>query len=70
MPHSPSQLVSFETRLCHAVFLPAASCGRGLALLSLSAVGQDVAPASLPAISSLRLLTQNSGYIFDGTVLS
>ena len=42
-----------------------------LALLSLPAAGQDL-PANqrLPAISSLRVLTQNSGYIFDGTVLS
>jgi hypothetical protein len=42
-----------------------------LALLSLSAIGQDSqAKPLLPAISSLRLLNQNSGYIFDGTVLS
>ena len=42
-----------------------------LALLSLPAAGQDSqANQRLPAISSLRLLTQNSGYIFDGTVLS
>ena len=42
-----------------------------LALLSLPAAGQaSQADQQLPAISSLRLLTQNSGYIFDGTVLS
>jgi hypothetical protein len=45
--------------------------GLGLALISLSAAGQNsLAKQSLPAISSLRLLTRNSGYIFDGTVLS
>jgi hypothetical protein len=43
----------------------------GLALISLAAAGQNVpAPASAPAISNLRLLARNSGYIFDGTVLS
>jgi len=42
-----------------------------LALLSLPAAGQpSQADQQLPAISSLRVLTQNSGYIFDGTVLS
>jgi hypothetical protein len=42
-----------------------------LALLSLPAAGQaSQADQQLPALSSLRLLTQNSGYIFDGTVLS
>jgi hypothetical protein len=42
-----------------------------LALLSLPAAGQpSQANQQLPAISSLRVLTQNSGYIFDGTVLS
>ena len=42
-----------------------------LALLSLPAAGQDSqANPSLPAISRLRMLTQKSGYIFDGTVLS
>lgn len=43
----------------------------GLALISLSAAGQDLpARQLLPAISNLRLLTRNSGYIFDGTVVS
>lgn len=43
----------------------------GLALVCLSAAGQSSQAKPLqPAISSLRLLTQNSGYIFDGTVLS
>lgn len=42
-----------------------------LALLSLPAAGQpSQADQRLPAISNLRVLTQNSGYIFDGTVLS
>ena len=42
-----------------------------LALLSLPAAGQNSqANQLLPAISSLRRLTQDSGYIFDGTVLS
>ena len=42
-----------------------------LALLSLPVAGQDSqANRLLPAISGMRLLTQNSGYIFDGTVLS
>jgi hypothetical protein len=42
-----------------------------LALLSLPAAGQpSQADQRLPAISSLRVLTQDSGYIFDGTVLS
>ncbi len=45
--------------------------GLGLALLSLSAQGQDPRPLpSLPATSSLRLLARDAGYIFDGTVLS
>ena len=68
--YSPSQLVSFETRLRHAVPLSAVPA-LALALLSLSAVGQesqarhplcrDFEPA--PADPKLR-------YIFDGTVLS
>jgi hypothetical protein len=42
-----------------------------LALLSLPAAGQESqANPLLAAISSLRMLSQNSGYIFDGTVLS
>ncbi len=45
--------------------------GLGLVLLSLSAIGQDMrAQQPPPAISSLRLLARNAGYIFDGTVLS
>jgi hypothetical protein len=45
--------------------------GLGLALISLSASGQQsIAKQSLPAISNLRLLSRNAGYIFDGTVLS
>ena len=45
--------------------------GLGLVLLSLSAIGQDLrAQPSLPAMSNLRLLTRNAGYIFDGTVVS
>lgn len=45
--------------------------GLGLALLSLSALGQDLRPQpSLPATSSQRLLARDAGYIFDGTVLS
>jgi len=45
--------------------------GLGLALISVSAAGQD-SPARLsaPAISNLRLLSRSSGYIFDGTVLA
>ena len=43
----------------------------GLAMISLSAAGQSSqAKALQPAISNLRLLNLNSGYIFDGTVLS
>ncbi|MGA9800269.1 MAG: hypothetical protein WBQ68_14750 [Terriglobales bacterium] len=43
----------------------------GLALISMAATGQNVpAKALAPAISNLRLLASNSGYIFDGTVLS
>lgn len=42
----------------------------GLALISWSAVGQDSLTKPFPAVSSRRMLTQNSGYIFDGTVLS
>ncbi len=43
----------------------------GLALISLSSAGQiSQAKALQPAISNLRLLNLNSGYIFDGTVLS
>ncbi len=42
-----------------------------LALISFSAFGQEPpARPSLPTISNLRILTLNSGYIFDGTVLS
>ena len=42
-----------------------------LALISLSAAGQNsLARQPPPAISNLRLLTRNSGYIFDGTVLA
>lgn len=45
--------------------------GLGLALLSLPAFGQSsLARPSLPAVSNLRLLNRNAGYIFDGTVLS
>jgi hypothetical protein len=44
--------------------------GLGLVLISWSAAGQNaLAKKSLPAISSLRSLTRNAGYIFDGTVL-
>jgi hypothetical protein len=42
----------------------------GLALVSWSATGQSSLPSPPPAISNLHMLTQNSGYIFDGTVLS
>jgi hypothetical protein len=43
----------------------------GLMLISLSAAGQSSQAKPLPpAISNLRLLNLNSGYIFDGTVLS
>ncbi|MBZ5649319.1 MAG: hypothetical protein LAO18_02410, partial [Acidobacteriia bacterium] len=43
----------------------------GLALVLLSAAAQNPrANPSLPAISNLHLLARNSGYIFDGTVLS
>ena len=43
----------------------------GLALICLSAAGQSSQAKPLPpAISNLRLLNLNSGYIFDGTVLS
>ena len=45
--------------------------GLGLVLISWSAAGQNaLAKKSPPAISSLRSLTRNAGYIFDGTVLS
>jgi hypothetical protein len=45
--------------------------GPGLMLISLSAVGQtSQAKPVLPAISNLRSLNQNAGYIFDGTVLA
>jgi hypothetical protein len=43
----------------------------GLALISLSAAGQSsLAKPLQPASSDLRRLNLNSGYIFDGTVLS
>ena len=43
----------------------------GVALISCCAVGQTSPARSLaPALSSLRQLNRNSGYIFDGTVLS
>jgi hypothetical protein len=43
----------------------------GLALLSLSAAGQNPSAKQLPVpLSNLRQLSRNSGYIFDGTVLS
>jgi hypothetical protein len=43
----------------------------GLVLISLPAAGQNaLAKKALPAISSLRSLTRNAGYIFDGTVLA
>lgn len=43
----------------------------GLALILLAAAAQNPpAKALAPAISNLRLLASNSGYIFDGTVLS
>lgn len=45
--------------------------GLVLALISLSAAGQNsLARQPPPAISNLRLLNRNSGYIFDGTVLA
>jgi hypothetical protein len=45
--------------------------GLGLALISASATGQNsLSKQPPPAISNLRLLARNSGYIFDGTVLS
>lgn len=45
--------------------------GLGLALISLSAVGQtSLAKPSLPPKASLTQLNRDSGYIFDGTVLS
>ena len=43
----------------------------GLALLSLSAAGQNPSAKPLPVpLPNLRQLSRNSGYIFDGTVLS
>jgi hypothetical protein len=42
----------------------------GLALFSCSAAGQSSSSTPLPALSNLRILIKNSGYIFDGTVLS
>jgi hypothetical protein len=43
----------------------------GLALVLLSAAAQNPrAKPSLPAMSNRHLLARNSGYIFDGTVLS
>lgn len=45
--------------------------GLGVSLISCCAAGQtSVARPSPPALSSLRQLNRNSGYIFDGTVLS
>ena len=45
--------------------------GLALAVISFSAAGQEPpARPPLPAVSNLRVLTLNSGYIFDGTVLS
>jgi hypothetical protein len=41
------------------------------AFISISGAGQDSPAKPLPlAISSLRVLNRNAGYIFDGTVLS
>lgn len=46
-------------------------CGLGLVLISGSAVGQNaLAKKPPPAVSGLRSLTRNAGYIFDGTVLA
>jgi hypothetical protein len=42
----------------------------GVALVSWSAAGQSSSSTPPPALSNLRMLMQNSGYIFDGTVLS
>ena len=42
----------------------------GVALVSWSAAGQSSLSSPPPGLSNLRMLTQNSGYIFDGTVLS
>ena len=50
---------------------PFQGLGLGLALISVSAAGQDSSVRlSSPAISNLRLLSRSSGYILDGTVLA